>query len=741
MHTTKSLSMLIGLTLLVGLMTFPVVAAPQKQGSNLLQDPTFDLAVQGTWKWDKWSYTKQETDPAQSFTAPVFMPSEAKWDHGSGGQSGAAGSVAGQAGTMFRAGFYQTLAVQAGTRVRFSVWVNEFCQSGGSACPLILKAGIDPTGGTDWSSGNIKWAGTEISNDKYAQLVTDEVVVGDGGKVTVFTWGELRFAALYAAAYFDDAVLMGTAGSATSTASQAAQPTATVLQASQPIAVAQVQGSNLLQDPTFDLAAQGTWKWDKWSYAKKEAELGQSFVSPVFMPSEAKWDHGSGGQSGAAGSLAGEAGAKFRAGFYQTVAVQAGTSVRFSVWVNEFCQSGGSGCPVILKAGIDPTGGTDWSSGNIKWAGTEISNNKYAQLVTEAVTVGDGGKVTVFTWGELRFPAFYAAAYFDDAALIGTAGTAAPTTSQPGQPAATAQPAACAQVGWVSDVTIPDNTVMAPGTQFVKTWRVKNAGSCAFSGTLNFFGKGNQMGGQGQIALPKIEAGQQLDVSVNLTAPTQAGDYFGTWQPRTNDGAAMENLVVRIKVSAAAATAVPTATATPILAVTATPSLPTPQATQTPSASPTPAPGQACIQAFNDLNGDGQLGADESLLAGVVFSLSDASGLRDSYTTDSVSEPHCFADLPPGTYQMTIKPPANYASTTFDAMTINLSGGMKADVVYGAKRGGAALAPTPAAAASGGTAAGGGLLGNAGRVILIVFAALVLVALGGGIGVALMRRR
>ena len=244
------------------------------------------------------------------------------------------------------------------------------------------------------------------------------------------------------------------------------------------------------------------------------------------------------------------------------------------------------------------------------------------------------------------------------------------------------------------------------------------------------------MGGQSSVVLPKIEAGQQVDVSVNLTAPTQAGDYFGTWQPRTNDGTAMENLVVRIKVSAAAATPVPAVTAT-----SAPPVEPTPQATPTPSASPTPALGQTCVQAYNDLNGDGQLGADESLLAGVVFTLSDASGPRDSYTTDSVSEPHCFQDLPPGSYQLTIKPPANYASTTFDAMTISLSGGMKADMMYGARRGGPAPTPTRTAAASNESATGGGLLGNAGRTILIVFAALVLVALGAAIGVALMRRR
>jgi hypothetical protein len=66
---------------------------------------------------------------------------------------------------------------------------------------------------------------------------------------------------------------------------------------------------------------------------------------------------------------------------------------------------------------------------------------------------------------------------------------------------------------------------------------------------------------------------------------------------------------------------------------------------------------------------------------------------------------------------------------------------MKADVMYGARRGGPAPAPTRAVAASDASATTGGLLGNTGRTVLIVFAALVLVALGGAVGVALMRRR
>jgi hypothetical protein len=511
------------------------------------------------------------------------------------------------------------------------------------------------------------------------------------------------------------------------------------------VAAPQMQGGNLLQDPTFDLAAQGTWKWERWSYqveimkadAKKEPDLNQSFYAPVFMPSESKWDHGSAGQSGVAGAVSGRTFAKFRAGFYQTVEVGKGTRVRFSIWANEFCQSGGGACSVLLKAGIDPTGGTDWNSGNIKWTAAEISNGKYVRLVTEEVTAGDSGKVTVFTWGEPRDPAIYNAAYFDDAVLeVASSGSpqttpgAAPPAPEPGQPIATAQAAACAQLAWVSDVTIPDDTMMASGATFVKTWRVKNNGTCAFSGTLNFVGKGNQMGGQSPTALPKIEAGQQADVSINLTTPTQAGDYYSTWQPRTDEGAPMENLVVRIKVSAQAATPVPAATATLQR-----------QVVPTPTAPPTPSTSQICIQAYNDLNGDGQQGADEGLMAGVVFTLLDASGPRDSYTTDGVSEPHCFTDLPLGNYQLTTKPPANYVSTAPGAMTISLSNDIKPNVMYGARRSGSAPAPTRPGSPSNEGAATGGSLGNTVRTILIVLGVIVLIGLGVVGGMLIMVRR
>ena len=174
-----------------------------------------------------------------------------------------------------------------------------------------------------------------------------------------------------------------------------------------------------------------------------------------------------------------------------------------------------------------------------------------------------------------------------------------------------------------------------------------------------------------------------------------------------------------------------------VRAVTATPQR---QAVPAPTAPPTSSTSQICVQAYNDLNGDGQQGADEALMAGVAFTLSDAGGPRDSYTTDGTTEPHCFQDLKLGNYQLTIKPPANYGSTTPDAMTISLSAGVKPNVVYGARRSGLAPVPTRTVSPSNAGAATGAAPGSAIRTILIVVSVVVIIALV-GVGGALLRAR
>jgi hypothetical protein len=123
---------------------------------------------------------------------------------------------------------------------------------------------------------------------------------------------------------------------------------------------------------------------------------------------------------------------------------------------------------------------------------------------------------------------------------------------------------------YVSDVTIPDGTVLDSGKKFVKTWALMNKGTCAWSTSYKIAQVGgDDMGGAPTAITSSVPAGNQIQVSVNLTAPTKAGNYTGSWQMQNDQGQFFGNVVtVVIKVGAAA-------TDTPG-ADTATPGTPTP---------------------------------------------------------------------------------------------------------------------------------------------------------------------
>ncbi len=96
----------------------------------------------------------------------------------------------------------------------------------------------------------------------------------------------------------------------------------------------------------------------------------------------------------------------------------------------------------------------------------------------------------------------------------------------------------CERVRFLDDVTIPDNTVVAPGQTFRKTWRIQNAGSCAWSGGYQLvFSSGDTMGVNYAANLPAVVApGQTVEVSVDLTAPTALGVYQSNWKLRSPNG-------------------------------------------------------------------------------------------------------------------------------------------------------------------------------------------------------------
>ena len=137
--------------------------------------------------------------------------------------------------------------------------------------------------------------------------------------------------------------------------------------------------------------------------------------------------------------------------------------------------------------------------------------------------------------------------------------TPIPATFTPQAPQATATAeTACNVARFVTDVTIPDNTLIAPEASFVKTWRLQNKGTCTWTtGYSVTFVSGDAMGGPASFTLPKAVAPNDVvDVSVSLVAPKNTGSYASYWRLRSLSGEsfgtgpdASENFFVKIKVA------------------------------------------------------------------------------------------------------------------------------------------------------------------------------------------------
>lgn len=92
----------------------------------------------------------------------------------------------------------------------------------------------------------------------------------------------------------------------------------------------------------------------------------------------------------------------------------------------------------------------------------------------------------------------------------------------------------CNVAQFVTDVTIPDGTIVTPSQAFTKKWRIKNIGSCAWAGFSLVFDSGDSMGGPATKPIGALNPGQEVDLEVALTAPSVAGNYRGYWRITTN---------------------------------------------------------------------------------------------------------------------------------------------------------------------------------------------------------------
>jgi hypothetical protein len=92
----------------------------------------------------------------------------------------------------------------------------------------------------------------------------------------------------------------------------------------------------------------------------------------------------------------------------------------------------------------------------------------------------------------------------------------------------------CDWVSFIADVTVPDGTVYNPGATIVKTWRLKNIGTCTWTTAYSLvFLKGDQMGAAVSIPLTaNVGPNQTVDLSVTMTAPADVKAYRGYWMLR-----------------------------------------------------------------------------------------------------------------------------------------------------------------------------------------------------------------
>lgn len=144
--------------------------------------------------------------------------------------------------------------------------------------------------------------------------------------------------------------------------------------------------------------------------------------------------------------------------------------------------------------------------------------------------------------------------------------TATPTE---GTPLPTNAPDCTNRASFVADVTVPDNTNVAGGTSFTKTWRVANTGTCVWGPdyTLSYY-SGERLTALDSFPLGVAFPGQNLDISVDLTAPANTGTYQSNFVIKNSAGLIMSidddsRLWTIINVTVvSAATASPTTTAT-----------------------------------------------------------------------------------------------------------------------------------------------------------------------------------
>ncbi len=112
-----------------------------------------------------------------------------------------------------------------------------------------------------------------------------------------------------------------------------------------------------------------------------------------------------------------------------------------------------------------------------------------------------------------------------------TASTPPPTnTTSPDSAGSIGTSADCEASFFISDSSINDGTQLSAGQEFIKTWKIKNSGSCPWKkNSALVFGYGNKMAGTPVELSTDVPPGNEIEISITMKAPDLPGNYSGFW--------------------------------------------------------------------------------------------------------------------------------------------------------------------------------------------------------------------
>lgn len=198
------------------------------------------------------------------------------------------------------------------------------------------------------------------------------------------------------------------------------------------------------------------------------------------------------------------------------------------------------------SAGTPPPPTTDANALNTAIVGTTIA--QFSEQFTQTA-LAQPTNTTVPTDTPIPLPTFDSSTAdpnaFPTFSLVSpTAGAGTGFTQLPSVPAGATQALgdACSNNVFEGDVTIPDGSVIAPGGDFQKIWKVRNSGTCLWDDgyRLVYIGGSSPDLDPYNFEFKKsgdfVASGEAVNIAINLTAPCTPGLYEGHWRMQNDQG-------------------------------------------------------------------------------------------------------------------------------------------------------------------------------------------------------------